>query len=193
MIRSFQLYGRLDAIPRGLVMAVHAIRSPSRPRQTADKRYLAAAHDVTRYVAPHIERMLWGKAAGRCEFAGCNKPLWKSCVTQEQVNLAQKAHIYSVSNDGPRGNREISKHQLNKLGNLMLVCHTCHRKIDAKQDGGRYPAALLQRMKAAHEQRIELVSGIAADKKSHILLYGANVGHHSSPLNYQEAAQALFP
>ena len=30
-------------------------------------------------------------------------------------------------------------------------------------------------------------------KKSHVVLYGANVGDHSSPLNFAEAAHALFP
>jgi hypothetical protein len=48
-------------------------------------------------------------------------------------------------------------------------------------------------MKAEHESRIERVTGIAADKRSHILLYGANVGDHCSPLNYREVAPALFP
>ena len=52
---------------------------------------------------------------------------------------------------------------------------------------------VLRRMKSEHEQRIERVSGIAPNWKSHILLYGANVGDHSSPLNYVEAAQAQFP
>ena len=48
-------------------------------------------------------------------------------------------------------------------------------------------------MKTEHERRIELVTGVAPDRKSHVLLYGANVGLHSSPLNYQDAATALFP
>ena len=48
-------------------------------------------------------------------------------------------------------------------------------------------------MKARHEARIELVAGIAPERKSHVLFYGANVGEHSSPLHYQEAAPALFP
>ena len=51
--------------------------------------------DVTRHISLPVQRMLWGKAAGRCEFAGCNQPLWKSPVTQEQVNIAENAHIYS--------------------------------------------------------------------------------------------------
>jgi hypothetical protein len=137
--------------------------------------------------------MLWGKAAGRCEFAGCNKPLWKSSVTQEGVNIAQKAHIYSFSGAGPRGNRGITPDYLNSIANLMLVCHECHQKIDDKPDGGRYTVPVLQQMKLEHEQRIEHITGIMTSKKSHILLYGANIGDHSSPLHYVEAAPALFP
>ena len=75
----------------------------------------------------------------------------------------------------------------------MLVCHQCHQKIDAEEDGGRYAAALLKEMKSEHEKRIEVVTGIAPEKRSYILFYGANVGEHSSLLHYQEAVPALFP
>ena len=158
-------------------------------RDQADR----VAHDVTRQVPGPIQCMLWGKAAGRCEFAGCNKALWKSSVTQESVNIAQKAHIYSFSSEGPRGNEKLAANEINDIGNLMLVCHECHQKLDARQDGGRYTAELLQRWKQTHEQRIELVTGIETHKKSQILLYGANIGKHNAPLNYDEAAPALFP
>lgn len=149
--------------------------------------------DVTasRSLKKWVDRLLWGRSAGRCEFAGCNRPLWKSEVTQEQVNTAQKAHIYAFSRGGPRHNAKISR--INDLSNLILVCHGCHRKIDKEQDGGRYTAALLKQWKKAHEQRVELVTGVKPEKKSWIVLYGANIGDHSSPLNYAEAATALFP
>jgi hypothetical protein len=48
-------------------------------------------------------------------------------------------------------------------------------------------------MKAAHEKRIELVSGIAAEKQSHILLYGANIGTQNPAVSYAEAARAMVP
>jgi SMODS-associated and fused to various effectors sensor domain len=150
-------------------------------------------NEVTRHISTPTQCMLWGKAAGRCEFAGCNKPLWKSSVTQEQVNIAQKAHIYSFSDDGPRGNKEILPQDLNDLGNLMLVCHECHVKIDKKKDGGRYSVPILQKWKAEHETRIEIVTGISADKRSHVVLYGANIGNHNSPLTFTDTAAALFP
>jgi hypothetical protein len=154
---------------------------------------LSGAVEVKRSIPVPVQCMLWGRAAGRCEFAGCNKALWKSSVTQEQVNTAQKAHIYSFSAGGPRGNRGIAEEDLNCLANLLLVCHECHQKIDDKRDGGRYTVSLLKQMKFEHEQRIEQTTGIITSKRSHILMYGANIGDHSSPLKYDDAASALFP
>jgi hypothetical protein len=114
-------------------------------------------------------------------------------VTQERVNIAQKAHIHGFSPDGPRGRTRIPRALLNSIDNLILVCHECHQKIDRKKDGGRYHARLLQRMKAEHEERVQRVTGISPRRQSHILLYGANIGEHGSPLAYDEAAMALFP
>jgi hypothetical protein len=168
--------------------------SPQKTPRTARADAAATLREVVnRDISQVVQCMLWGRAAGRCEFAGCNKPLWKSSVTQEVVNVAQKAHIYAFSVAGPRGNRGISRRKINSLENLLLVCHECHRKIDRTRDGGRYTVGLLRGMKGTHEQRVEQVTGIAPDKKSHILLYGANIGVHSSPLNYGDAAKALFP
>jgi len=56
--------------------------------------------DLSRSISIATQNFLWGRAAGRCEFAGCNRPLWKSSVTSERVNIAQKAHIYSFSEGG---------------------------------------------------------------------------------------------
>ena len=62
--------------------------------------------DISRSISVTAQNLLWGRSAGRCEFAGCNKPLWKSSVTQEGVNIGQKAHIYSFSDCGPRETME---------------------------------------------------------------------------------------
>src|ERR1700719_2925733 len=99
------------------------MRKRSRTRRagrglTPRKRRVPVLLEITRDVPHHVQCMLWGKSAGRCEFAGCNEILWKSQVTQEPVNIAQKAHIYSFSSAGPRGNRGVSTKQLNDLGNL---------------------------------------------------------------------------
>jgi hypothetical protein len=175
------------------VVRRNGIQSTAQSGRSPVDTLTVVAAEVTRSVPVSVQCLLWGRAAGRCEFGGCNQPLWKSRVTQEQVNIAEKAHIYSFAGLGPRGNLGVSAADLHNLSNLMLVCRACHRKIDKKLDGGRYTVSLLQQMKVAHERRIEVVSAIAAEKSSHVLLYGANVGDHSSPLNYVQAAVALFP
>ena len=119
--------------------------------------------------------------------------LSKSAVTQESLIVGQKAHIYSFSSRWTRGNARISGRELNNIENLMLVCYDCHQKMDRRDTGNRFTVRLLQQMKEAHERRIARVAGISESKTSHILLYGANIGEHSSPLNYKEAAVALFP
>lgn len=151
--------------------------------------------EVTRNIKPEIVRELWGRAAARCQFSDCNRLLYKSPVTQERVNIAQMAHIYSFSEDGPRGwglfkNKPSA---LNDIGNLMLVCYDCHKKIDQDTGGARYPAELLQGWKEAHETRIRIVTGIAPTKKSHVLLYGSRIGDERSPLSYAAAVASMFP
>ena len=142
-----------------------------------------------------VQRELWARAAGRCQFNGCNRLLFKSSVTQESVNASQQAHIWSFSETGPRGwgpfRRSLNK--INDISNLMLLCHECHKKIDQHQDGGRYPSSLLIDWKSTHEKRVEVVTGIAPEKKSHVVLYGANIGTEKSPMQLYDCIQSMFP
>ena len=153
------------------------------------------AKEVTRYIKREVERELWARAAGRCQFDGCNRHVFKSPVTQEQVNISEKAHIYSFSENGPRGwgpfvtNRD----RLNDVSNLMLVCQDCHKTIDQDITGERYSAELLLGWKDEHERRIAIVTGIDPSKKSHVILYGANIGEQTSKLQPEAAKNALFP
>ena len=101
-------------------------------------------------------------------------------------------HIYSFAKTGPRGHEGVTKDELNSAENLILVCNGCHRKLDQKEDGGRYQAPLVKEMKRLHEERIRLVTGIDSDRKSHVLFYGANVGDHNSPFDLDDAGAAMF-
>lgn len=151
---------------------------------------------LTRDISKKVEIGLWARAAGRCQFDGCNRILYKSPITQEQVNIAEKAHIYSFSEDGPRGWSEDLKENpedLNEIENLMLMCHDCHKKIDQDQEGLIYSADLLQQWKQEHELRIYNVSSITVNKKSHIVFFGSNIGDQKSPIQVNDAIPAMFP
>lgn len=150
---------------------------------------------LTRAIKREVERELWGRAAARCEFSDCNRLLYKSPVTQEAVNLAEMAHIYSFSQDGPRGWGIFTRlpAALNDVGNLMLVCHDCHKKIDQDKQGERYSAELLKKWKAEHETRVRIATGITPNKRSHVVLYGSRIGDENSPLQTAVAFDAMFP
>ena len=151
--------------------------------------------EVTRHIKHEDQRELWARAAGRCQFDGCNKIVYQSPLTKEAVNIGQQAHIYSFSEDGPRGWGifKSNKENLNKVENLMLMCHACHVTIDKDKNGEKYSASILQKWKQQHEERIYIVTGIACTKKTHVVFYGANISEQLSPVLKNEAHTALFP
>lgn len=153
------------------------------------------AKEVTRFIKEKVKTALWGKSAGRCQFNGCNRPLYQSPITLEQVNISEAAHIYSFSKDGPRGWGPFvtNKEALNDVDNLMLMCHDCHKTIDQDKVGKKYSAELLLKWKKEHEYRVWTVAGISPLNKSHVTFYGANIGEQTSPLQYKAAVSAMFP
>jgi hypothetical protein len=111
----------------------------------------------------------------------------------DQMNKSYIAHIYGFSEGGARYDQVKSPLLAKDFSNLMLVCDECHRKIDDKTKEEEYPADRLIAMKKAHEERIELLTGIAPDMRSHVLLFGARIGRHASPLQFHSATQAILP
>ncbi|WP_113930352.1 hypothetical protein [Bacillus sp. P14.5] len=139
-----------------------------------------------------VKLNLWIKAGGRCEYDGCNKRLWEDSLTLAKMNAAYIAHIIADSPDGPRGHEIQSEVLAKEFSNLMLMCDIHHRLID-KEDIDGHPVERLREMKKRHEERIDRVTSITENMKSHVLIYGANIGAHSTPLNWNEATSAMLP
>jgi hypothetical protein len=150
-------------------------------------------HLRNREVGRSVERELWARAAGRCQFSGCNRVLYRSEVTQERINASQRAHIYSFASGGPRGHGPLPADAtaINHIDNLLLVCYACHQKIDNAEE--RYTAELLRQWKKEHEARTELVTGIHPNKRSHVVLYSAPIGEVAAQTWAREAMEAMFP
>ncbi len=149
--------------------------------------------EITRSIRKDVERDLWVKAGGRCEFNGCNKLLYKSSLTQEPINIAQKAHIYSFSPEGPRGNCPLKGKDINSCENLMLMCHECHLVIDHDKSGVKYSAKQLQEWKVAHEKRIVIVTGINPELRSHVILFSSPIGKYVPNWDKADFFEAMFP
>lgn len=143
-------------------------------------------------VPEKVRLRLWGKAGGRCEYDGCNEPLWLDSATQVEFNVAYIAHIVADKPNGPRGDKDLSGALAGDLSNLMLLCDKHHRLID-KEQVREHPVERLTAMKRKHEVRIELLGSLAEEKQSHVVLYGANIGSHASPVSLNRAAFAMLP
>jgi hypothetical protein len=147
---------------------------------------------VRKAVLAGIARKLWVKAGGRCEYETCNKQLWKDSLTQRDMNKAYISHIIAAKENWTRGDVKRSKILELEFNNLMLLCDECHNRIDKAQPN-EHPEERLLKMKKDHEERIDLVTGIMPDKKSHIVVYTAKVGKHEVTVDFQQAAIAMLP
>ncbi|WP_336745289.1 SAVED domain-containing protein [Bacillus cereus] len=144
------------------------------------------------HIPQKIKLRLWGKAAGRCQYEGCNKPLWYDSLTKEEFNTSYIAHIIADQPDGPRGDKELSKQLKDDIDNLMLMCDEHHRLID-REDVSGHSVERLQGMKKKHEEQMAFLTSLLPDRQSHILLYGANIGQNYAPLSWKKAKNAMYP
>jgi len=138
-----------------------------------------------------VRYLLWAKSAGRCQFDGCNEPLFNDRVTQIEMNFAEVAHIIGQSPGGPRGDVKLSQEYCNDISNLMLLCPTHHRMID--EIVRKYSVETLRQMKKDHEVRIRRQTDIMPDKTSNLVIYRGNVGGFQPAIEYQDAASAMLP
>ena len=121
-----------------------------------------------------VKLKLWLAAGGRCEYRGCNIPLWQDSLDLKDMNKSYLAHIVADTPGGPRGDPIFSPQLAKDVSNIMLLCDEHHRKIDREQVA-EHPVVLLQGMKKEHEERIELLTSISPLSKTHVVLYGANI------------------
>lgn len=146
-----------------------------------------------RSVSPKNRLVLWVRAGGRCEYAGCNQFLLGDIVSgAERLNKAFIAHIVAANPEGPRGDPVRSYELADSLENLMLLCHAHHHLIDEEDEAG-HPEARLLDMKAAHEARIAMLTGVAPTRGSHVLHFASRIGAHDCLVTRGHSDAALLP
>lgn len=136
--------------------------------------------------------IVWTRSGGRCNFPGCNEYLLEDFIAgKEDKNYGLIAHIIAETPGGPRGDRARSPELADEPSNLMMMCYKHHKTIDDEEDS--YPEQLLLDMKASHEERVKIATGITEDRATFILRYAANIGSHSSPVSFPKVRIATFP
>jgi hypothetical protein len=68
-------------------------------------------------------------------------------------SICGDAHIYALSDDGPRGKQGLTEQQRNHQSNLLLLCPTHHTVVDSQHES--YPASTLLSWKLSHERKFD--------------------------------------
>jgi hypothetical protein len=136
---------------------------------------------------------LWAVAAGRCEFRGCNKPLYLDELTKTRDNLSIISHIVAAEPGGPRGDSVESPRLSKDISNLMLTCKDHGKIIDSKENVPDYPIELLREYKKEHEERIRILTDIMDDAKSHVLIFQAPIDGKNFNIDKTQAHLAMLP
>jgi hypothetical protein len=136
---------------------------------------------------------LWARAAGRCEYRGCNHDLVGDLIAgREDGTFGFIAHIVADSPDGPRGDAIRSPQLARDIKNLMLLCATHHKGVDVDYLAS-HPEAVLLAMKAEHEDRIAIVAGIDEDRASYVIRFAASIGTNSALVDTRSIFMAMPP
>src|SRR6266498_171643 len=126
----------------------------------------SAANNKRVRVPAQVRYELWVAAGARCEFAGCNRPLDRDFLTQQERCEGVYAHIIADSPEGPRGSAGKSKGLAHDPANLMLLCRDCHARIDHASNLEDFSNDVLRGMKHNHEERIRRLLAIDASERS---------------------------
>lgn len=137
-------------------------------------------------------RMLCSKAAGMCEFEGCNERLFYDNVTHKDFNHSFAAHIVASDPNGPRGDKYRSALLSDKLENLMLMCAKHHKLIDDHPE--EYPEEMLKMMKEKHEKKVEEICKLFHVPETTLIFFTSAIkGKHEVVINKTNAKKATLP
>lgn len=115
-------------------------------------------------IQPKDQKILWGRAAGRCAFPGCRKKLSLdagSASPSQATVIGEMAHIIGEKSTSPRGASVLTEPERNRYPNLILLCQDHHTQIDDVPD--EWPVEVLHQFKADHELWVESRVGINED------------------------------
>ena len=104
-------------------------------------------------ISSKTKRLLLARSGGYCQNPECNTDLYPYFEDGTITNVEELAHIVAQKEDGPRGESDEPISARDEYGNIILLCPTCHTKIDKNPD--KYSVALIHKWKADHEESIK--------------------------------------
>ncbi len=102
------------------------------------------------------DRQLFIESAGTCLL--CQNSLFPTSPGGRSIQVAERAHIIPHSPEGPRGDAARENVAVDDPANLVLLCPTCHTKVDKAAD--EYPVTALLDQKRRRAEAVARVGGV---------------------------------
>lgn len=113
-------------------------------------------------ISKKVIRKLWATSGGFCGKPDCHADLFPFFENGEVTNIEELAHIIAQKKKGPRGNNALNMSQRDEFDNVIILCPTCHTKID--KNPLQFPIEDIIEWKKKHIQSIENVFKIPVFK-----------------------------
>lgn len=123
---------------------------------------------MARYYSPETYKILFALSGNRCAYPGC-----KSLLVQPNESghsffvVGEIAHIHASSEGGPRGDAPNRPKEIDKPGNLLLLCPTHHVVID--KNPADHPTEVLLSWKKRIEGDEETANTVAVGDGERLL------------------------
>lgn len=148
---------------------------------------------VHRTAVPETARLrLWAKSAGRCVLCATYL-LDASDWFWHEIPNGQIAHIVGAGSgkESPRGDSALASATRAFEANLMLLCYSCHKRIDDKAYRDQYTVEFLTAKKLLHEKRVREVTDFATLRPTSVVTVSADVRGTAPSISLPQVAEAL--
>ena len=135
---------------------------------------------------------LWATSAARCSL--CSAYLLDDQSFYRTVKTGQIAHIVGATSGAksPRGDSDLTGPERAEANNLLLLCGSCHLRMDDMVLRELYTVEFLTSRKNEHERRVREVTAFATLRKTTVLRMSADVRGAPSMPTARQISEALL-
>lgn len=107
----------------------------------------------------YTQRRLFAASAGYCQNPACERELFVD-VEGNSIHVAEMAHVFAASANGPRGTGGLSRAERGSFDNLVMLCTLCHTIVDKAPDA--YPDDKMLGWKRDHAEKLKALFGVVS-------------------------------
>jgi hypothetical protein len=105
----------------------------------------------------HTQKRLFAASAGYCQNPACSHALFAE-ADGKAFHVAEMAHVFAASDQGPRGRSDLSEAERGAFENLIVLCANCHTMVDKAP--AAFPDTMMLGWKSEHAQKLASLFGV---------------------------------